>query len=1562
MAEIIGLVSGVAGLVTFAAQITKLSYNLISDLKGASQNQKLYLQEVSALTDVLFQADTAASEASRLGLEISRPASLSEDLIANCTDQLSRIRDDLASGIKRSKWLFQERELKKRVEILHNFHSIFHHYLSTQALTVTTATYRQVSETGRREQRDQLLKWLGPTDETSKPAPIAAPCTGTWFLDSEQYRDWRDGESSSLWCYGAPGSGKSFLASLALQDLEQSVPGQSCVAAYFCDYALRKQQDPRSILQSLLRKLINQANDSTILGLTEFRDETKGEPDIKMLTDMVVTLCELAPSTYLILDAPDELEAPKRLISIFQTFAAAGCRVLVTSRDTPDLRHDLSIANKMEIRAVREDVSLFLEHCFRETGHEKIIRRGQDLIEEVIEKADGIFLLAKILVDKLLDMTTLAQMRKAMKTMPTTITEAFESSVKRIESQSPARRELAFKAISWITQAQRRLKAVELLHALAVEQDEDEFDEDNIPDIQLTLGVCVGLVVRDTTDDSIGMVHTTALEFFQGRTSSSSRQDIATVCLTYLTVPPFTDGPCKSLDEIGARHLERPFMAYAAKFWGDHVDEEFEEDLSDLIGKLLNDSDLRLSAFQALHYRPYITDRPLAEESLATMPTGQEAIHVAAYWNLSRTTKSLLGQGQDPCAKDSQQWTPLHWACSRGSLAAMEHLITAGADINAKDSQGWTPLFWLSVNGNETGMRLMLSKGANHLIRDVHGWTALTWAVSAHRQTAVQAIQEHHQAWLSELEARPARRVGDFTVRQAKDRFSQQDTGTDRTAIEVAADIGDTDLLNMLCSQKTVDFGEIWSRGGFDVPVSNVWRTMSKGESMYNVEYYLKSWGRQALPTDAWKGKLLHGAIKDDKYMIARALIELGADVNCDLTRNPLHAAAFRTDPRYARLLLEHGADPSLCDQHGQTPLHQAVINGFVETTVELLQGGSEVNGRVLKKGRQYLLTPLIMACGLNAYRSKWFQHDGKLASEMASTLISHGADVSLKDRKDMTALHHAAKAAHHEVVQQLLNAGVDVDGRDIYGKTPLHYAASSADRATIESLVNANADIEAVDAEGKHMIHLFAEGGWDGLEDLQEMLALLTDSNNPDALNVEWTIPAEAAPGDSSQTEESHDSRDAAARKPTQNALTLALKARKWELVELLHRLGATLPLGFEAQSALHEAVKEIRPQIVGMLLEHGANPKKTVSELQDFQLWYRREFPAIFRWKKAVTSLDKFEVMLKQLLDAGLDINEHPDSVMSLLMDAIDEVDSAELTRLLVDLGADVSLETAGGLDVFLIAALRGHWKALDTLLDYALPSLSKDHWITFGGLWVTEDEGRNSLQYVLDAVKGYDLVETRKTVEIGSDKASCTLLWLSAALDNDAMVNGLRRHGADPNVVDECGWRPIHIATFRGCEAVIRELLLAGADVSAATHKWHPYYQMHRPSGCPLDWQGTALHLASMKGFPEIAELLISHGANVTTHVQGTNVIAPGTGPTALHLALDTRTFYGERAPCLGEKKLQIAKVLVQNGADVSTVADHLRLEDVLKFEGHEDFWEELRKGISEGGARAPSSIRW
>ncbi|KPM36024.1 hypothetical protein AK830_g10546 [Neonectria ditissima] len=1577
MAEVVGIVSGVAGLVAFAAEITKLSYSLISDVKNASQNQKLYLQEVSALTDVLFRADSAASEAESLGLSSLRPTSLSGTLITDCNEQLSRICDDLAVGIKRSKWLFQEKELKKRIDSLRGFHTVFLDYLSTHTLSVATETYRKVNEHGQRDQRDKLLKWLKPAEESSKPTPIPTPGTGQWFLDCEQYQNWRHGEQSTLWCYGAPGSGKSILASIVMKDLENSESRRLCVASYFCDYAIRKQQNTLSILRSILHRLINQVEEGVISTLIEFQSEAKGEPDVKIISDMIVTSCRLGPPMYLILDAPDELDAPKEIMALLQKFSGAGCKILVTTRDTPDLRNALSTASSMELRAVEKDVLLFLDYRFREEGHDNIACRGLDLIQGIVEKANGMsvkpiftdrhmanacyrFLLAKILADKLLDMTTLAQMRKSLKKMPTTITEAFESSVKRIDAQPRARRDLAYRVIAWITQSQRRLKADELVHALAVEEDSDEFDEDNIPDVQLTLRVCVGLVTKEATDGSIGMVHTTAYEFFRSRGPQDIRRDIAATCLTYLTLPPFTSGPCMNLDEMALRIQQRPFMVYASKFWGDYIDTaEVEGELAPLVDSLLNSPKLRLSSFQALHHRPEIREKYLAAESLATIPTGQKPLHIAAYWNLVGTTRRLLQDGQDVSARDSQQWTPLHWAGSRESLASIDCLIAAGADPNAQDSQGWTPLFWLAVRNNEEGLRMILSKGASHLVCDIHGWTALTWAVSARRRNAVQILMEHHEAHLSRLENEPKPMVRDLTYNTA---VEYSDHLKANTAIEVAAENGDVGMFNMLLNLKDgkeVDFKQIWSMGRFDVPVSNVWRTLDKAERHIGVESYIDYAfsNDDAMPADSWKTKLLHGAIRDDQYMAARALIELGADVNCSKLsknshprRSALHAAAYRKDARYARLLLDNGADTAARDHYGQTPLHQAVVNGFVDTASELLEGKSNVNERVQKSGRVEKRlkekTALIMACGLGSYSSQQrTAASDTVLSKMVSLLISHNVDVNMQDAEGMSALHHAAKAGHLDVIQQLIRAEADLSARDNKMRVPLHYGVQSADLDVIECLVAAGANLQSVDDDGKHMIHHLADSKKDmsgSTEDVRKLLSLLIQDNDPESLNVQWT------------------SKTRSGKLDIHTPLSVATQLHNWTLVELLHELGGTFPPNYDLQQHLSCAVESLRLQAVKVLLEHGVKVEGDIFSLRRYGLDNMASCSA-FPWNKVVESLDSFTEILSALIEAKLDINEEHHEAKTILHVVAGVVDSGDLVQLLLDFGADPRKATVGGLDAFVVSAVGANYKSLKVLLNYAAKTPVENHWT--GSIEAAQSDN-DALLRLLRALSHHGLLEDRKGVDSQIETDKCTLLWLSAWLGNERMVKVLLSLGADAETMDEAGWRPLHLAAFEGREEAARTLLLHGADASAVTKRWPTYYHMDRPSGYTSfcrhfegadAWQGTPLHLASMKGFPAIVELLISHGADPKALVQGKHE-TPGEGPTALHMALDTGRFYGRRATPLGEDKLRIAEMLVENGADVATAADHIVLRDMARFEHHQGLWENLREGISEKGYRA------
>ena len=77
MAEALGLVVNIAAVIQVAAEVAQLSYKYARDVKNAPRTQKEYLQEVSALMEVLFRVEQAVQDVEITGLLPDRPSSLS---------------------------------------------------------------------------------------------------------------------------------------------------------------------------------------------------------------------------------------------------------------------------------------------------------------------------------------------------------------------------------------------------------------------------------------------------------------------------------------------------------------------------------------------------------------------------------------------------------------------------------------------------------------------------------------------------------------------------------------------------------------------------------------------------------------------------------------------------------------------------------------------------------------------------------------------------------------------------------------------------------------------------------------------------------------------------------------------------------------------------------------------------------------------------------------------------------------------------------------------------------------------------------------------------------------------------------------------------------------------------------------------------------------------------------------------------------------------------------------------------------------------------------------------
>jgi ankyrin repeat protein len=103
----------------------------------------------------------------------------------------------------------------------------------------------------------------------------------------------------------------------------------------------------------------------------------------------------------------------------------------------------------------------------------------------------------------------------------------------------------------------------------------------------------------------------------------------------------------------------------------------------------------------------------------------------------------------------------------------------------------------------------------------------------------------------------------------------------------------------------------------------------------------------QAGPTgDDWDATPLQHAILARQAGAVRLLLERGADPNHVASPNapaPLLLAAGDTDPTFVNLLLAHGADPTIEDENGTTPLSRAVSAGTFHGPDRPMFGGCRV-------------------------------------------------------------------------------------------------------------------------------------------------------------------------------------------------------------------------------------------------------------------------------------------------------------------------------------------------------------------------------------------------------------------------------------------------------------------------------------------------------------------------------------------------------------------------------------------------------------------------------------------
>ncbi len=423
----------------------------------------------------------------------------------------------------------------------------------------------------------------------------------------------------------------------------------------------------------------------------------------------------------------------------------------------------------------------------------------------------------------------------------------------------------------------------------------------------------------------------------------------------------------------------------------------------------------------------------------APQSDGATALHWAAYLEDAETTGILIRAGAQVSTPNNYGVTPLLLAARNGNAAVLEQLLKAGANPNTTIRNEETALMLAARSGRVDAVQVLLRAGAD--VNTKEGWngqTALMWAAAAGHGPVVEAllaagadIQARSNAGTTPLLF--AVRKGDIPSVQAL-LAAGADVNEKRpdlaTPLLVAIINGHEDLVDLLLDKGADPNAE---GGSTELTVQGVraqainidLKTPTYREQVRDVATEggngkNNSWGRPlqaAVHVANWHISDQFISVNIDRLRVIRSLLARGADVNGRNTdmeprwsgaryrRRLVGATAFLfaakvADVEVMRLLLEHGADPTI---------------------------NTGVN-----------ITPLMAAAGI-AWASNQDRASEEEVLDAVKLLVEElGADVNAVNDVGETAMHAAAYRGANSVVQYLYDKGAKLDVVAKDGRTPL--------------------------------------------------------------------------------------------------------------------------------------------------------------------------------------------------------------------------------------------------------------------------------------------------------------------------------------------------------------------------------------------------------------------------------------------------------------------------------------------------------------------------------------------
>jgi len=255
------------------------------------------------------------------------------------------------------------------------------------------------------QDRQKILDWLTPVDYTPQQNDYInkrQPGTCQWFLDSVEYQSWLNINKQTLFCPGIPGTGKTILTSIVVNDLCKRFHNDATVgiAYVYCNYKQKDDQKADDLIASLLKQLTQSQSSlpKYIKSLYNSHRDRRTRPSFDEILRTLQFVTGMYSRVFIFVDALDECRLPdgsrtKLLSELFALQSNCKANIFATSRFVPEITEKFEGCLSLEIRAREEDVRRYLDS--RISDFPAFVLRNVDLQEEIkteVAKAvDGMY-------------------------------------------------------------------------------------------------------------------------------------------------------------------------------------------------------------------------------------------------------------------------------------------------------------------------------------------------------------------------------------------------------------------------------------------------------------------------------------------------------------------------------------------------------------------------------------------------------------------------------------------------------------------------------------------------------------------------------------------------------------------------------------------------------------------------------------------------------------------------------------------------------------------------------------------------------------------------------------------------------------------------------------------------------------------------------------------------------------------------------------------------------------------------------------------------------------------